>query len=246
MSTVSKTSLLGKRVVVLGGSSGIGLATAQMAAGEGASVVIVSGNAERLALALNTLATGDHQVQALDLSREENIKTFFEGVGAFDHLVYTAGENISLGMMADVELVKARSFFELRYWGAFAAVKYAAPRIMAGGSISLIGGTAGARPGRGWAIAASICGAMEGFTRALAVELAPIRVNCIVPGVIRTNLWNGMSDAEREQFYQGVGNALPVGRVGEAAEVAQAFLYAMKQGFGTGQTITVDGGTVLV
>jgi len=125
-------------------------------------------------------------------------------------------------------------------------VKYGAPHIRLGGSISLVGGIASARPGKGWSLGASICGAMEGFTRALAVELAPIRVNCIVPGVIRTNLWNGMAEAEREKFYRSVGDSLPVGRVGEAHEVAQAFLYVMTQGFSTGQTITVDGGTVLV
>lgn len=248
MSTVNKIgqSLSGKRVVVLGASSGIGLATAQAAAGEGANVVMVSGNAERLEAAWKTLPAGDHRREVVDLSGEENIRVFFEKLGAFDHLVYTAGENLSLNFVDTVDLTQARAFFELRYWSAFAAVKYGAPHIRPGGSVSLVGGTASARPARGWSLGASICGAMEGFTRALAVELAPIRVNCVVPGVIRTNLWNGMTEADREQFYKTVGDALPVGRVGEASEVAQAFIYVMKQAFGTGQTITVDGGTVLV
>jgi NAD(P)-dependent dehydrogenase (short-subunit alcohol dehydrogenase family) len=248
MSTVNKTGqkLSGKKVVILGGSSGIGLATAQAAAGEGADVLIVSGNGERLDAALKTLAAGEHRREVVDLSQEQNIRAFFETVGAFDHLVYTAGENLSLNFVDTVDLATARAFFELRYWSAFAAVKYGAPHLQPGGSISLTGGIAGARPGKGWSVAATICAAMEGFTRALAVELAPIRVNCVVPGVIRTNLWNGMPEADREQFYKTVGNTLPVGRVGEADEVAQAFLYMMNQGFGTGQTITVDGGTVLV
>lgn len=237
---------MGKRVVVLGASSGIGLATAQAAAEEGANVVMVSGNAGRLDAAWRTLSSGDHRCEAVDLSQEENISAFFEKQGAFDHLVYTAGENLSLNFVETTDLAMARTFFELRYWSAFAAVKYGAPHIQRGGSITLVGGIASARPGKGWSLGASICGAMEGFTRALAVELAPVRVNCVVPGVIRTNLWNGMAEAEREQFYKAVGDALPVGRVGEAAEVAQAFLYVMKQAFGTGQTITVDGGTVLV
>jgi NAD(P)-dependent dehydrogenase (short-subunit alcohol dehydrogenase family) len=95
-------------------------------------------------------------------------------------------------------------------------------------------------------MAASICGAMEGFTRAMAVELAPIRVNQVSPGVIRTNLWNSMSAEDRENLYTSVGDALLVKRVGEADDIAQTFLYMMKQQFATGQVLTVDGGAVLI
>jgi len=115
-----------------------------------------------------------------------------------------------------------------------------------GGSISLTGGIAGARPGKGWSVASSICGMMEGFTRAMAVELAPIRVNCVVPGVIRTGLWSSMSEVDREQLYTSVANSLLLQRVGEASDIAQTFCYLMKQTFGTGQCLTVDGGAVLV
>jgi NAD(P)-dependent dehydrogenase (short-subunit alcohol dehydrogenase family) len=80
----------------------------------------------------------------------------------------------------------------------------------------------------------------------LAIELAPIRVNAVSPGVVRTNLWQKMSPAEREQLYESAGKRLPVGRVGEAHDIAQAYLFLMQEGFGTGQTVVVDGGTVLV
>ena len=93
---------------------------------------------------------------------------------------------------------------------------------------------------------ASVCGAIEALTRALAIELAPIRVNAVSPGVVRTNLWQSMSSSEREQLYESVGKRLPVGRVGEAYDIAQAYLFLMKEEFGTGQTVVVDGGTVLV
>jgi NAD(P)-dependent dehydrogenase (short-subunit alcohol dehydrogenase family) len=107
-------------------------------------------------------------------------------------------------------------------------------------------GIAGQRPRKGWAIAASVCGTIEALTRALAVELAPIRVNAVSPGVLRTNLWQNMGAAEREHLYESVGNSLPVGRAGEADDIAQAYLFLMLEGFGSGQTVVVDGGTVLV
>jgi NAD(P)-dependent dehydrogenase (short-subunit alcohol dehydrogenase family) len=238
-------SLQGKRVIILGGSSGLGLATAKAAAAEGANVVIVSGNQQRIDSALKELPEGATGF-AIDLSKEENIKAFFETAGNFDHLVYTAAENLTLNNINTTDLEKARNFLNLRYWGAFAALKYGAAYVNKGGSISLTGGIAGARPGAGWALAASICGAMEGFVRAAAVELAPIRVNAVVPGVIKTNLWGSMSDVDRESLYTNVGNSLLVKRVGEAEDIAFAFLYLMKQQFGTGQNIVIDGGAVLV
>jgi NAD(P)-dependent dehydrogenase (short-subunit alcohol dehydrogenase family) len=242
--TNQKLSLQGQRVIVMGGSSGIGLATAIAAAAEGASVTIVSGNQKRIDNALASLP--GQQGHAVDLGHEVNIKNFFAKVGSFDHLVYTAGENLSLSELADTDLATAKQFWNLRYWGAFAAVKYGAAHINAGGSIVLTGGIAASRPGKGWSVATSICAAMEGFTRAMAVELAPIRVNIVVPGVVRTNLWGNMGEAEREEFFTNAGNSLLVKRVGEADDIAQTYLYLMKQKYSTGQSVTVDGGGVLV
>ena len=148
--------------------------------------------------------------------------------------------------LAETDLKQARRAFELRYWSVLAAVKYGSPQIRNGGCIVLTTGVAGRRPHAGWVIAASVCGTIEALTRALAIELAPIRVNAVSPGVVRTNLWQSMSSAEREQLFKSVGKRLPVGRVGEAQDIAQAFLFLMKEGFSTGQTVVVDGGTVLV
>jgi NAD(P)-dependent dehydrogenase (short-subunit alcohol dehydrogenase family) len=238
-------SLEGKTIVVVGGSSGIGLATAQAAAAEAADVIIASGNQKRIDQALNILP-GNSRGFAVDLSQEENIRGFFGQLGALDHLVYTAGENLNLQMIHETNVAAARHFFNLRYWGAYASIKYAAPLIRSGGSISLISGTANARPGKGWSIASSICGAVEGLVRAMAVELAPIRVNSVVPGVIETNLWNGMSEENKTALFQSMADTLLVGRVGQAEDVALAFIYLMKQSFGTGQNLVVDGGTLLV
>ena len=238
-------SLQDKRVIVLGGSSGIGLEVAKQAASQGASVVIASSNPERVQKAVASI-DGEAQGQAIDVSDERAVATFFSKLGAFDHLVFTAGDSLHLHDLAATDLQQARHAFELRYWAALAAVKYGSPHIRKEGSIVLTTGIAGQRPRKGWVIAASVCGTIEALTRALAVELAPIRVNAVSPGVVRTNLWQNMGAAEGERLYQSVGKSLPVGRVGEASEIAQAYLFLMQEGFATGQTVVVDGGTVLV
>src|ERR1700682_5985407 len=237
--------LAGKRIVVLGGSSGIRLAVAQQAVAQGATAIIASSNADRVKQAVATL-DGKAEGHALDLSNERDIQNFFQKSGDFDHLVFTAGDTLQLNELAATDLTKARHAFELRYWAALAAVKYASPHIRKDGSIVLTTGVAGQRPHRGWTVAASVCGPIEALTRALAVELAPIRVNAVCPGVVRTNLWQSMNADAREQLYESVGKSLLVGRVGEACEIARAYLFLMQEGYSTGQTVVVDGGAALV
>jgi NAD(P)-dependent dehydrogenase (short-subunit alcohol dehydrogenase family) len=237
-------SLQNQRIVVLGGTSGLGFATAQAAAKDGASLVVVSSRPESVDRAKTALGAGTEGF-VCNLSDENKIKELFERIGPFDHLVYTAGENLRLNVLSETSLDNARQFFNVRYWGAFAAVKYATPFIRGNGSIVLTSGTAGARPQKGWTVAASICGAMDGLTRALAVELAPIRVNAVCPGVVKSPLWNAMSSEQRETMYHNEGARLPVGRVGEVEDIAEAYLYLMRERFSTGQITVVDGGTML-
>jgi len=234
-----------KRVVVLGGSSGIGLAVAQQAAEQGAELVIASSSAQRVREAAASLGA-KAQGHTLDLTDEAAIATFFAKLGEFDHLVFTAGDTLHLYELASTDLKKARQAWELRYWAALAAVKYGSPLIRKGGSIVLTTGIAGQRPFKGWVIAASVCGTIEALTRALAVELAPLRVNAVSPGVVKTNLWQNMSEQEREAMYRSIGEKLLVGHAGEAEDVARAYLFLMQEGYSTGQIVVVDGGGVLV
>src|SRR5580692_11937074 len=217
-----ENGLQNKRVVILGGSSGIGFAVAGQAALHGAKVVIASSNAERVQKAIESLS-GDVQGHTLDLSDEQAIENFFTKLDAFDHLVFTAGDSLHLHDLATTELKEARRAFELRYWAALAAVKYGSKNIRKGGSIVLTTGVAGQRPQKGWVVAASVCGTIEALTRALALEMAPIRVNAVSPGVVRTNLWQNLTAAEREHLYESVGASLPVGRVGEPDDIAKAY-----------------------
>ena len=238
-------NLKGKKVIVLGGSSGIGLATAKAAAAEGAALIIVSSNQQRIDKALAALPANAKGF-AVDLTDEGQISKLFTAIGKFDHLVYTAGEALHLDNIENTAIDAAKQFFNVRYWGAFTAVKYAAPHINAGGSIVLTGGTAGQRPGKGWSLGASICAAMEGFTRAMAVELSPVRVNMVAPGLVKTDLWAGMADADRDGMYSHYCEQLLVKYIAGPDEVAQTYLYLMNQKYSTGQTVVVDGGYVLI
>ncbi|MFF3513552.1 SDR family oxidoreductase [Streptomyces sp. NPDC002573] len=107
-------------------------------------------------------------------------------------------------------------------------------------------GTAGRRPLPGTTVAASLCGAMESLTRALALELAPVRVNVVSPGLVRTELWREMTGEDRDALFEGATASLPVGRVGTPEDVAEAYLYLMRGGYSTGSMVVVDGGGLLV
>jgi NAD(P)-dependent dehydrogenase (short-subunit alcohol dehydrogenase family) len=238
-------ALAGKRVVLLGGTAGIGLATAHAAAQEGASIVLVSSQQSRVDQALRELPPGTTG-HAVDLTNEAAVRALFDQVGPFDHLAFTAGGPLQLAPIDATTLDQARAAFDLRLWGAFTAAKHASQHIRVGGSIVLTTGIAGARPQKGWTVAASLCTAIEGLTRALAVELAPLRVNAVSAGIVRTDLWSPIPTAEREAMFQQFAQTLPVKRIAEPADIAQAFVYLMRNGFSTGTVLLVDGGAVLV
>lgn len=237
-----------KRVVVLGGSRGIGFAVAEQAAREGASVVIVSSHSKGIADSLGRLPKSSATGKTVDLRSADAVKRLFAELGEFDHLVYTAGEPLPFGRarIVETDLVAARSFFELRYWGAITAVKAASPNIRSGGLIVLTSGTSSRRPPSGFAVGASICGAIESPTRALAIELAPLRVNVVVPGMIDTDLWSGIPTEARERIFRETAAKLPVGRVGSPVDIAEAYLSFIRGGYTTGQSVVVDGGGTLV
>lgn len=239
------STLRGKRVILLGGTSGIGFATAEAAAREGASVVVVSSRKEKVDDAVSRLPRGT-EGYVVDLTSEEQVRVFFSQIGEFDHLVFTAGESLQLENLSTVDMETARRVFNLRYWGAFMAAKYGSGNIRPGGSIVLASGTAGVRPQKGYTVAGSVCGAIEALTRALAIELSPLRVNAACFGLMRTELWDSIPEENRNAMYEAAGKALPVGRVGEPEDAAEAFLYLMREKHSTGQIIVVDGGTTLV
>jgi NAD(P)-dependent dehydrogenase (short-subunit alcohol dehydrogenase family) len=237
-------SLKNARVLVIGGTSGIGLGVASAAAERGAVPIVVSRQQSSVDRALSELP--EHARGAtVDLTDLTALERLAIDIGDIEHLVFTAGESLELAPLAELTPEVITRFFQTRFVGALTAVRVFAPHITAGGSITLTSGTAADQPGFG-ALPVSVCGAMNALTKALAVELSPIRVNVVAPGVVRTPLWVAMSDADRQAMYDQAAQQLPLGRIGEVADIARAYLYCMEQEFGTGIVLTVDGGTVLV
>ncbi len=237
-------TLKDQRVVIIGGSSGIGLATAGAAAAEGAAVIIAASDEGRLRAALATLPR-DCESVVVDVRSESDVRALFSRVGELDHLVYTAGDALAFKPLTELTLEEARQQFDVRFWGAVAAVKYAAPQIRPGGSIVLTSGAVGARPRPGTTFAASGAGAMEALTRGLAVELAPIRVNAVAPGVIRTPVWNSIPESERSALFAMLAEQTLTHSTGDPDDIAATHLYLMKNRFVTGTVLTVDGGGLL-
>lgn len=230
-----------QRVVIIGGSSGIGLGVAHAVAREGGAVVIASRSSDKLARAAATI-DGEVTTHVLDIAQEAAVNAFFGGVGEFDHLV-TPGSVATMGPLATQDTAVAREGFDSKFWGQYFAAKYGAPHIRPGGSIILFSGMSSQKPPSGGTLPASLNSAVEGLGGALAVELAPeIRVNTIAPGVIDTPVWEQMSTSDRANMFEAVSGMVAVGRVGTPADIATAALYLMANGYSTGNTLFIDGG----
>ena len=229
-----------KVVVVLGGSTGMGLATARAAAAEGAQVVITGRSQEKLTAAIAQLPAGS-QSAVLDVANEAGTRSLFEQLGHVDHIFITAGTvTLGAGLSADTETL--RPGMDTRFWGALYAAKYGAARMKNGGSLTLMSGVSAWRPRPGGSVGSASCGAIEAFGRSLALELAPIRVNAIAPGFIDTPLIDELIGERKQSLIEMQAARLPVKRIGTPADIAEAVLFLMKNGFVTGITLTVDGG----
>ena len=240
-------SLRAKRVVVVGGTSGIGFAVAEAAMAEHAEVVVASSNAQNVEGAVRRLSNGAKGFP-LDVRDETQAAAFFDQLGPFDHLAFTAGDwgAMAGGPLVETDLKAAGAMFAVRFWGALAVVKHAAAHMPPGGSITLTDGMVAHRPSKGAALRSAMAGAVEHLTRGLAVDLAPIRVNAVCPGLVRTEVWDAVPQDKREERFRRMTERQPLPRIGEPEEVAQAYLYCMRAGYTTGQVLNVDGGGTIV
>src|SRR5688572_231674 len=231
--------LAGKRVVVIGGSEGMGYAVAQAAAASGAQVLIASRSAQKLAAARATLG-GAVETDTLDVTDEARVRAFFERCGAIDHLVTTAAV-VNRKPFFEVTAAEGHAAFESKFWGQFYAARYAAPQIRGNGSIVFFSGISSRKGMPGLVVTSAINGAVEALCRSLALTLAPVRVNAVCPGFIDTP---GHDDpaGRRRQVLAQVAAAIPARRVGTPAEVAQTALYLMQSEFTTGTVVDIDGG----
>jgi NAD(P)-dependent dehydrogenase (short-subunit alcohol dehydrogenase family) len=230
-------SLQNKRVAVFGGSSGIGLAVAAQAKAQGSTLTLVSRNPDRLGEAQRQI--GGAETVALDIRRERAVAEFFAGRAAFDHVVVSAAE-LTVGALRKQSLAEAREAVESKFWGAV-NVAHAA-NIAADGSLTLVSGMLGCRPSGNATILSAVNAALDTLARALATEMAPIRVNCISPGRIDSPWWDYLSPQDRESLLLRTASALPLKRVGAPVEIAGQIIHAMQNGFMTGSVIQIDGG----
>lgn len=221
----------------------MGLATAKMAALEGADVVIGGRSEEKLRQARGQIQ-GRADLIPVNIMDEDSLKAFFDKIGEFDHLT-TPGSEAVIGKFLEMDIGTAEKAFESKFWGQYRAAKYGAPRIREGGSITFFAGIWSQRPIFGAAPVAAINSAVEGLGRALAVELAPIRVNTVSPGIVDTPLYSGMDPGKRKAMFPGNAASVPAKRVGRPEDIAQSVLYLMANGYTTGSTLYVDGGATL-
>lgn len=229
----------GKTVVVIGGSSGIGLATAELAKKEGAEIIIASRSAAKLHPVAERL-----KVTAIptDVTSDQSVSELFRRIGPIDHVVLTAAQ-LRTGPFKTVPMEDVRATMEGKFWGAWRVAREA--EIRPGGSLTLVTGFLSVRPRPNSAIISAANGALESLARALALELAPVRVNAVSPGVIDTPIRAAMPEAARKEMLAKTAAALPVGRVGMAEDIAWQILSFMANGFATGSIVYVDGGALV-
>ncbi len=240
-------TLSGKRVVIVGGTSGIGFAVAEAAVAQGAHVVVASSQAENVEKAVQRLGNGASGF-TINVTDEANVDAAFSNLGAFDHLVFTAGDwgGARRGTFAESDFTAAQAIFGVRFWGALRVVKHALKWLAQDGSITLTNGMIAHRPAKGAVMSSAMAGGVEHAALALSVELAPIRVNMVCPGYIRTDVWASMPPEQREKFLGDATARQPLPRAGLPSEVAEAYIYLMRGGYTTGQVMRLDGGWSMV
>jgi len=241
-------SIAGKTVVVIGASSGIGRAVAQLAAGAGARVIMVGRTEERLAAVRRTIPDDAAETMVADALDEGAINDLFARVGALDHLVVTAiaDEDSLRASLVGMPTEVARRGLE-KFWISFYAARAAAARLPAGGSITLTSSVSIFNPSRdgGISVMAAASGAVAVFGRHLAAELAPIRVNVVAPGVVDSGVWAHQGPSQRAETESWAQENLPVRHLGQPEELAHAILFLMTNPYTTGTVLAVDGGLSL-
>jgi NAD(P)-dependent dehydrogenase (short-subunit alcohol dehydrogenase family) len=212
----------GQRISVIGGTSGIGAAMARQAAEAGADVIVA----------------GRRQ---LDIGAETSIRDYFAALGPIDHLVVTAAF-VRPGPFRTGAVDDARASMEGKFWSQYLCARHA----QVNRSILLFSGVFSRRPAKGMSILAAVNGAVEGLGRALAVELAPVRVNVVSPGLVQgTSAYDGMPAAARDAMYANAAAGLPAGIVGDADSVAGPALGLLASPYATGSVLDIDGGALL-
>lgn len=235
------------KILIVGGSSGMGLALARQSLEAGAEVVIVGRSEDKLREARDELKNAALSTVAADITRETDIGALFDRIGNLDHIVSTAADiEGSYELLPDLKIEAVQRAVESKVYGPLLLAKHGAPRLSAGGSLTFTSGIAAYRPAMRGSVVAAVNAALEGLVRALAIELAPIRVNAVSPGWVDTPIWAFVAGDRKDETLAAMAKRLPAGRVGRPEDIADAIAYLMGNGFTTGSVLHVEGGHRLI
>ncbi|MFC8720120.1 SDR family oxidoreductase [Kitasatospora sp. NPDC057198] len=238
---MSGKELVDRHVVVVGGSSGIGRAVAAGARAAGARVTVASRSERRLAAVAAELGVATHPV---DVTDEESVRALFAAAGELDHLVVCPGE-MANGSVREVGADAVRACLDTKIVGQLLAVRHAHPGLAADGSIVLLAGAGGYKPFAGMSVTAAANVGIGAMGRSLALELAPVRVNVLVAGLVDTPLWDFLPAEDRAAFFTATAADTPVGRIGQPEDIAASVLHLLENSFVNGALLHVDGGALL-
>lgn len=230
--------LSGKRVLVVGGTSGIGFGAAQAARDAGAEVFVASRSQDKVNAAVAKLGAQAGGA-TLDTTDEAGVEAFFAAQKPFDHVIVSASKTTVAGIH-DLALADAYASMNSKFWGAWRIAR--AAKFNAGGSLTFVSGFLSIRPRKGAAIQSAINAGLEGLTRGLALELAPVRVNCVSPGLVMTEMYAGLAGDSRQAMFDGAAARLPAGIVGNPEHIAVQIMAFVANPYITGSTVYVDGG----
>jgi NAD(P)-dependent dehydrogenase (short-subunit alcohol dehydrogenase family) len=242
--TETNEGISGAKIVIIGGSSGIGLGAAKMLAAAGAEVIIAGRDAGRLGTAAASIGASA-RAEACDAADPKSCADLFERLGRIDHLVLTMTGRLGGGEFAALPLGELRQAFEEKFWPHLIAAQTSLKSLSKNGSLTFVTGISARKVNPGGSGFAAINGALEIMTPTLARELAPLRVNAVSPGLIETPWYDFMPYPERQEMYANAAASLPVGRVGGAQDVARAIFYVVATPFVTGSVVECDGGARL-
>lgn len=248
MEAMAYAEVRNQRILVVGGSSGMGLALARRCLDAGAKVTIVGRDREKLNRACEDMgAPVALDAVAADIAQEDQVVDLFNRVGALDHVISTAADiKGAYQLLPSLDLKAVQRVVESKFYGPLLLAKHGAAALGRGGSITFTSGIAAYRPvARGSAVAA-VNAALEGLVRALAVELAPIRVNAVSPGWVDTPIWGHVAGDKTSETLGAMAARLPVGRVGQPDDIADAIAFLMGNTFTTGTILHVEGGHRLI
>ena len=238
------SALPDKTVLIIGRGSGIARAVTLLARSEGARVVVAGRNRTKLADAYADLGDSGISAETIDITVDDSIVALVERVGRVDHVVSTASAR-ARGKLADLQRQNLLQSFNTKVIGPTVLAKHFASQINPGGSFVLFSGVHAFKHNVGYLGVGITNGAVDFLTRWLAVELAPIRVNAISPGVIDTGAWDAMGDEGKRDYFEHIAAHNPAGRIGTPDDIAAAVLFVMTNTFMTGVTLKIDGGEPL-